>query len=134
MASHSRSDEYLHEALTRLVIGAFYDVYRELRSGFLESVYRNAFTIRLKELGIPAETETALEVFFHNYRVGWFRADVLVDNRVLVELKAVPELTKDHEKQIINYLKVSRLQVGLLLNFGPAPQIRRFINTPTQPV
>lgn len=134
MASHSRSDEYLYEALTRRLIGAFYDVYRELRSGFLESVYRNAFTIRLKELGIPAETETALEVFFHDHRVGWFRADVLVDNRVLVELKAVPALTKDHKKQIINYLRVSRLQIGLLLNFGPTPQIRRFINTPTQAV
>lgn len=134
MEDHAKSTAYLYEALTERVIGAFYDVYRELRSGFLESVYRNAFTIRLKELGISAETETALEVFFHDHRVGWFRADVLVDNRLLVELKAVPALTKEHEKQIINYLRVSRLQVGLLLNLGPSPQIRRFINTPTQAV
>lgn len=132
MDQNDRRGTYLHEATTRRVIGAFYDVYQELRGGFLEGVYRNALSIRLGELGIAAEAETTLEVFFHDQRVGWFRADVLVEARVLVELKALPTLTKDHERQLINYLKASRIEVGLLLNFGPTPPIRRFVNTPTR--
>ncbi len=116
-----------HEELTRRIIGAFYDVYRELGGGFLETVYRSALSIRLGELNVQAAVEVPLEVHFHGKRVGWFRADLTVCNLVLVELKALPGLERDHERQIINYLKASKFEVGLLLNFGPIPQVRRFV-------
>lgn len=122
----------LHDSLTKRVIGAFYDVYHELRGGFVEGVYQNALSIRLRELAIAAEAEVALEVTFHGERVGWFRADLIVDKVVLVELKALPTLTNEHERQIINYLMASRLEVGLLLNFGPTPQVRRFVSETTK--
>ena len=115
-----------HEALTEQLIGVFYTVYNELGHGFLESVYQKAFTVVLREKGLTFEEQMPIEVFFHGIVVGEFRADLVAGSSVLVELKAVGSLDL-HEKQILNYLKSTKLEVGLLLNFGPRPQVRRFV-------
>ena len=116
-----------HEALTEKLIGAFYEVYNELGHGFLESVYQNAFVVALEEKQVSHEQQVAIDEFFHDVSVGDFRADLIAESRVLVELKAVNSLDRSHEKQILNYLKSTKVEVGLLLNFGPRPQVRRFV-------
>ena len=112
-------------ALTKQVIGGFYETYNELGHGFLESVYETALAIRLRERGLHVVTQVPIEVRFHGHVVGEFRADMLVEERVLVEVKAVGFLIPTHEAQLLNYLKATRIQVGLLFNFGPRPQFRR---------
>lgn len=116
-----------HENLTHLIIGAFFDVYSELGAGFIESVYRNALAVRLSQLNLGVLMEVPLTVHFRGVEVGTFRPDIIVNRRVLVELKAVSGINHEHQKQLINYLTASRLEVGLLLNFGPRPQLRRFV-------
>lgn len=116
-----------HETLTERLIGIFYEVYNELGHGFLESIYQNAFVVALGEKEIRHEQQIAIEVFFHGVSVGDFRADLVAESCVLIELKAVNALDRSHEKQILNYLKSTKLEVGLLLNFGPRPQVRRFV-------
>ena len=134
--SHSRStrintdntDTALAEAdLTDRVIGAFYAVYNELGHGFLESVYENSLALMLRESGIAAVQQAPLRVEFRGHTVGEFRADLLVDDRLIVEIKAVSRLASAHEVQLVNYLKATGIQVGLLMNFGPRPQFKRRI-------
>ena len=114
-----------HRDLTEQIIGAFYDVYNELGFGFLESVYHKAMLIALADLGLCAESEVKLRVHFRERVVGEFDADIFVERKVIVELKAVDEFCAAHEAQTLNYLKASELEVGLLLNFGPKPRIKR---------
>ncbi|MFQ5703156.1 MAG: GxxExxY protein [Gemmatimonadales bacterium] len=123
---HSTTD-YPHQALTRTIIGGFYEVYNALGSGFREIVYQRALAIALTERGLDVEREVPMTVFFHQRSVGTFRADLVVGCSVLLELKALPELQPSHVAQIINELRATRLEVGLLLNFGPTPQIKRLI-------
>lgn len=103
----------------------FFDVYNELGYGFLESVYREAMTIALESAGLHVEKEFALEARFRGQVVGVFKTDFLVNGCVIVELKALKELGSAHEAQTLNYLRAGVLEVGLLFNFGPQPQIRR---------
>ena len=110
---------------TEKVIGAFFDVYRELGFGFLESVYHNAMLIALADLGLVAESEVKLLVHFRGHVVGEFDADIFVEREVILELKAVDDFSPAHEAQTLNYLRASDLEVGLLLNFGPKPRIKR---------
>ena len=117
--------------LTEAVIGAFYAVYNELGPGFLESVYENALLLALAESGIPAEAQVPLTVRFRDQIVGQFRADVLVAGRLIVEIKAVSQLVRIHEVQLVNYLRATGIQVGLLLNFGSRAEIRRRVFTTT---
>ena len=116
---------FKHEEVTQSIIGVFFDVYNELGYGFLESVYREAMAIALNSAGLRVKEEFALEVHFRGQVIGVFRADLVVNGCVIVELKALKELGSSHEAQTLNYLRAGVLEVGLLLNFGPEPQIRR---------
>ena len=119
--------KYPRKDLTRNIIGGFYEVYNTLGSGFREIVYRRALAIALADRGMEAECEVPTTVFFRNRPVGTFRADIVVNCKILLELKALPQLEPSHMAQIINALRATDLEVGLLLNFGPRPQVRRFI-------
>lgn len=108
----------LHEELTSKVLEACFEVSNELGSGFLESVYENALLIALKEKDICAKSQVPLEVLFRGEVVGKFVADILVNQKVLIELKSVKNLLPEHQAQVINYLNGTGLDVGLLINFG----------------
>ena len=122
----------IDEDLTAAILASFYAVYNELGNGFLESVYENALAIALEEAGFPVARQVPMQVRFRDRIVGEFRADLVVDDRVLVEVKAVSQLVPAHEVQLVNYLKGMRIPVGLLLNFGPSPRFKRRIFMPTQ--
>jgi GxxExxY protein len=102
-----------------------------LGHGFLESVYHKALVLALRQAGLDAVPEVPVPVFFRGERVGEFSADVVVDGKVILELKAVRELEPAHEAQLLNYLRATPIEVGLLMNFGPKPKFRRlaFSNT-----
>jgi GxxExxY protein len=114
-----------HNQDTELIIGAFYDVYNQLGYGFTEKVYENSLAISLRKRGAHVEQQSAIQVFFDTQVVGEYFADLVVNNFVIVELKAVRKLILEHEAQLLNYLKATEYQVGLLLNFGPKAEIKR---------
>lgn len=114
-----------HAELTEKVIGAFYDVYNELGFGFLERVYHNAMLVALADLGLQAESDVPLQVFFRGRLVGDYVADIFVERCVILELKAADDLSPANDSQLLNYLKASPAEVGLLLNFGPKPRFKR---------
>jgi len=114
-----------HEALTDQVICCFYTVYNKLGYGFLERVYENALLIELQKAGIPAQSQFPICVQYENQTVGEYFADVLVDDKIIIEIKATTTLAPGHEAQLINYLKATNIEVGLLLNFGPKAEIKR---------
>jgi GxxExxY protein len=116
---------FKHIDLTRKVIGVFFDVYNELGHGFLESVYGKSLQIALVSLGIEAHLKIEVPVTFRGRNVGTFEADMLVEKCLLVELKAVRALDKSHEAQLLNYLRATEIEVGLLLNFGLEPKFKR---------
>jgi GxxExxY protein len=118
-------EDRLHSQLTDLIICCFYNVYNVLGYGFLEKVYENALQIELEKIGIEATTQVPISVSYSGRVVGDYFCDLLVDNRVIVEIKAAQVLMAGHEAQLLNYLKATGLEVGLLLNFGPDPQVRR---------
>ena len=118
-------DKLLYKELTDIIISCFYRVYNDLGYGFLERVYQNALYYALIDEGLQCETEKSIKVYHNGRVVGDYRADLLVENRVLLELKANEELNSANEKQLINYLKATEIEVGLLLNFGKRPQFRR---------
>lgn len=122
----AEADLHLYQT-TRVIIGAFYYVFNRLGSGFLESVYHRALGNALERSGSHVEREAALSVAFEGQVVGEFRADLIVDRQVLVEVKAAEHIVAPHEAQIINYVRASGLPVGLLSNFGPRPSYRRFV-------
>lgn len=113
--------------ITRSIIGCAFAVINELGAGFLESVYEKALLLALRQQGHQAQAQQPIKVFFRGECVGEFYADILVDNRVLLELKAVQAITPEHQAQIINYLNATGLEVGLLINFvKPRLEYRRF--------
>jgi GxxExxY protein len=116
-----------HVELTERVIGVFYDVYNELGFGFLESVYREAMRLALTQAGLTVKTEVPVPVSFRGVVVGVFRADLIVDDVVLVELKATELIARQHESQTLHYLRATSIEVGLLINFGPTPRCKRFV-------
>ena len=120
-------NNYEYKELTKTIIGACFEVSNELGVGFLESVYEKALCIVLNEKGLNVEEQAPLEVKFRNRMVGVFYADLLVENLVIIELKAVTSLKPEHEAQLINYLKASGKHIGLLVNFGkPKLEWKRF--------
>jgi len=127
--SHMRWDptNYKHQELTEAIIRTFYEVYNELGHGFLESVYEEAMFRVLKQKGFSVQRQCALPVWFRGEQIGDFRADLVVAGNVIVELKAVKAFEPFHEAQLLNYLRASDLEVGLLLNFGPAPKLKRLV-------
>jgi GxxExxY protein len=116
-----------HRATTEKIIGAFVEVYNELGFGFLESVYAEAMSVVLASLDLAVERSRAVPVFFREREIGLYRPDLIVQGIVLVELKAVRALTERHEAQLLNYLRATELEVGLLFNFGPEPTFRRLV-------
>ena len=121
--------DYLHQSLTEQVIKAFYKVYNTLGFGFLERVYQNALFIELKNQGFLCEPQQQVKVFYEGVEVGVYYPDIIVNNVLILELKAIEVLAEEHELQIINYLKATEIEIGLLLNFGKKPEIRRKIFT-----
>ena len=115
----------LHAHTTGLLLQAFYQVYNVLGYGFLERVYSNSLAIAAGKLGLSIERQVPIRVHFEGQLVGEYYADLLADRAVLVELKAVRELAEEHEAQLLNCLKATRYEVGILLNFGPKPEFRR---------
>ncbi len=114
-----------HADVTDKIIGAHYTVYNTLGPGFAEKVYENALALELHKNGCRVETQKPIDVYYAGQRVGEYFADMVVNDVVIVELKAVKTLLKEHEAQLIHYLKATTIEVGLLFNFGPEPQFRR---------
>jgi GxxExxY protein len=125
--SNTHATALKHSAITDAIIGTFYEVYNEMGQGFLESVYREALAYLLAAKGFAVEQEKAVTVTFRGRTVGIFRTDLLVNNSVIVELKCARALDSAHEAQLLNYLKATQFEVGLLLNFGNRPQFRRML-------
>jgi GxxExxY protein len=116
----------LHQDLTGTILEACFEVINELGAGFLESVYEKSLLIALKQKGLNAKPQERLSVRFRGIIVGEFYADILVEDKVIIELKAVKTLTPEHQAQLINYLKATGIEVGLLINFGnPKLEYRR---------
>ena len=111
--------------LTERIIGVFYEVYNRLGYGFLEKVYENSMLIEFQKENIPVVAQAPIKVFYGDKVVGEYFADLLVDGKVIVEIKAAKALIAEYEAQLLNYLKATDVEVGLLLNFGPKPEIRR---------
>jgi GxxExxY protein len=116
-----------HDALTQAIIGVFCDVYNELGRGFVESVYRESMRLALSQAGLAVATEVQIPVHFRGSVVGVFRADLILNGSVLIELKTCEALAREHESQVLNYLKATKVEVALLMNFGPAARFKRFV-------
>lgn len=122
-------DNYIHSEITDLIIKAFFNVYNKLGCGFLEKVYENGMMIELKRLGLNAEKQKQLIVFYDEFEIGEYYADIIVNDCVIVELKATEAICPEHEAQLVNYLKATEIEVGLLLNFGKEPKFKRRVLT-----
>ena len=120
---------YLHSDITALIIKAFYNVYNALGYGFLEKVYENAMMIELRKLGLDRKKQVPLTVYYDDIKVGDYFADIIVEDLVIVELKAAEGLVPENEAQLVNYLRATDMEVGLLLNFGKEPQHKRRVLT-----
>jgi GxxExxY protein len=118
---------FKHQEITGKIIGIFYAVYNELGHGFLESVYQDSLVIALKAEGLKVCTPVEIPVWFRGKNVGNFEGDVLVENCVLLELKAARALDSAHQAQLLNYLRATDIEVGLLLNFGLKPEFKRLL-------
>lgn len=120
---------YKHSDITDKIINCFFTVYNTLGFGFLERIYEKSLCIELQNAGLNVKPQYPISVFFKDELVGEYFADILVDNSVIIELKACEALNKSHENQLMNYLKATEIEVGLLLNFGKRPEIKRKIYT-----
>jgi GxxExxY protein len=119
----------IEKELCGLIIQAFYNVYNSLGYGFLEKVYENAMMIELQSMGLKCSQQFPVDVFYQHHQVGNYFADIIVEDKVIIELKASVDICEEHEFQLINYLKATNIEVGLLLNFGKKPQFKRKIFT-----
>jgi GxxExxY protein len=120
-------EDFKYKELSEEIIRIFYKVYNKLGYGFLEKVYENAMMIDFRKSGIAAASQSPIKVIYEDETVGEYFADILVDDKIIVEIKATKSLTEDHHAQLLNYLKATDIEVGLLLNFGPKPEIKRKI-------
>lgn len=119
--------ELKHSELTEKIIGIFFDVYNELGHGFLEAVYAEAMALALGAGGLCVRREVEIPVWFRSKLIGDFRADLVVEEAVILELKAVRAIDQAFEKQLLNYLRATEFEIGLILNFGPKPEFRRLV-------
>jgi GxxExxY protein len=119
----------LHESITSTILKVYYEVYNELGYGFLEKVYQNAMYLELQSLGFKVEAQKQIKVYFKKQLVGEYYSDLLVEDKVIIELKATELLMNIHVAQIMNYLKATPIEVGMLLNFGEEPEFKRLIYT-----
>jgi GxxExxY protein len=118
---------YLYKELTGKIIRAFYNVYDELGYGFLEKVYEQALMVELKDMGLLVENQKEINVIYKGNEVGFYRTDIIVEDKVIIEVKAISKLRKAHEVQLVNYLKATGIKVGLLVNFGEKIEFKRKI-------
>lgn len=118
-------DKLKHNEVTDKIINAFFQVYNVLGYGFLEKVYENALIIELNKLGLNAVAQHPIRVLYDNTVVGEYYADILVENAVILEIKSAKAIIAEHEAQLLNYLKATRLEVGFILNFGPKAEFSR---------
>ncbi len=116
-----------HRELTEKLIGIFFNIYNEFGHGFLESVYEQAFSIALAENGIFFQRQIAVPFWYHDQQIGDFRADLLIEGKVIIELKTGRGIDPAWEKQLLNYLRATDIEVGLLFNFGSEAQFRRYV-------
>lgn len=119
------SENYKYSELTDQIIQCFYKVYNTLGYGFLEKVYENALLIELTSVGFNCEKQKPITVYYNQKEVGEYFADILVNEIIIIELKAAEKLAIEHEYQLVNYLKATKIEVGLLLNCGKKPEIKR---------
>ncbi|MDA1082052.1 MAG: GxxExxY protein [Gemmatimonadetes bacterium] len=127
MGTSAHDDRLLHGSVSHEILGAFFDVHRALGHGFLESVYRKAMFQELGRRGLAVAAEVPFSVKFQGEVVGDYRADLVVESKVIVECKTTDRLLAVHEAQLINYLRASSIELGLLLNFGPRASFRRLV-------
>jgi len=118
-------NDYKHHELTAEIIRRFYIVYNKLGYGFLEKVYEKALTFELGKAGIHVQRQSPINVYYETELVGEYFADLLIENKIIIELKAAEAICEEHELQLINYLKATDIEVGLLLNFGKKPEVKR---------
>ncbi len=119
----------LLEEKTQKIIKAFYKVYNTLGYGFLEKVYQKALLIELRKTGFNCREEAPIKVYYEGFQVGDYRADIIVDDCIIIENKTAKAIAEENEFQLINYLKATEMEVGLLLNFGKKPEFKRKIFT-----
>ena len=119
----------LHKDLTEKILGAFYKVNNTLGYGFLEKVYENALAYELKKMGYLVQQQPKITVYYDGQQIGEYYADLVVENKIILEIKAAEKLCQEHEAQLINYLRATKFEVGLLLNFGKKAEFRRKIFT-----
>ena len=117
--------ELKHKELTDQILNAFYEVYNDLGHGFLEKVYQNSMFFELKDRGLKVAAQQRIAVNYKKREVGEYFTDLIVNDLVVLELKATPRILEEHEQQLQNYLKASEIEVGLLLNFGKEPEFER---------
>lgn len=123
------NENFKYSDVTERIIKGFFYVYNKLGSGFLEKVYENALMIELGRLGLNCHRQRKIDVYYDEFLVGEYYADILVNDVVIVELKAAENLIAEHEAQLVNYLRGTDLEVGILLNFGKQPQSKRKVLT-----
>lgn len=121
--------DFLYTEITDKIIHSFYTVYNTLGYGFLEKVYENAMMLELIEKGMLAQKQNPIKVHYREKLIGEYFADIIVEEKVIIELKAAEAIVQEHELQLINYLKATEIEIGLLLNFGKRPEIKRKIFT-----
>jgi GxxExxY protein len=126
------NEEPIEKELSYEIVGAFYTVYNVLGYGFLERVYANALALELQMRNLKVQREVPVEVFYEGQRVGFYRMDMLVEGRVLIEVKSSAAVGETDNRQLFNYLRASQLPLALLLHFGPKPQFKRFVWTGKQ--
>jgi GxxExxY protein len=122
---HTDFKDSKHKTLTAAIISIFYRIYNKLGYGFLEKVYENAMMYEFRKAEIPAISQSPIKVVYEDEVLGKYSADILVDDKVIVEIKAARKIAPEHKAQLLNYLKATDKEVGLLLNFGPKPEISR---------
>ncbi len=128
---HADLQDFKYTDLTEKIIKSFYQVYNTLGYGFLEKIYENALLIELKKSKLRALAQAPIKVFYDQQLIGEYFADLMVEDKVIVEIKSAKSLAEGHEAQLLNYLKATEIEVGLLLNFGPKAEVKRkaFENT-----
>ncbi|MBL7131946.1 MAG: GxxExxY protein [Candidatus Omnitrophica bacterium] len=119
--------DYKHSDITEKIIGAAYKIYNTLKFGFLEKVHENALALELRKTGLAVRQQEPIKVYYGGEIVGEYIGDIIVDGKVIVEVKAVKDLDDIHEVQLVNYLKATGIEVGLLINFGRQIEIKRKI-------
>lgn len=121
--------EFLHKNITDKILKAFYNVYNKMGHGFSEKVYENSLMIELRKLGLKCEKQKGIDVYYDEELVGQYFADIIVEDMIILELKAASSIVSEHEAQLLNYLRATHIELGFLFNFGEKPQFKRLLFT-----